>query len=254
MDRQPSSQLERIVWPTQLAKIYLKDDPFGKIFIIMIDNGLVPFASLKYFDSYGRNEPKAMRHNPWCFAAGEPEKTAWEIMIRDPERVRQFMEGMKALETFMPVTGEYDFTWIVERAKQCPEDRILFVDIEGSRGSRNGGQVLDEIRATGLEDLREVQLMPVDFHEEQPVKGVLIYYIRQCLHDYSDDVSVNILKIIGDVMASQSAWLDLLMMNVGGKERTRALWDSVITRAGLKISGIFSGQAGPHGTIECVKA
>ncbi|KAJ6057615.1 O-methyltransferase [Penicillium canescens] len=275
---------------TARSKIYLKDDPFGKLFIIMIDNGLVPFASLmKYFDSYGRNEPRAMRHNPWCFAAGEPEKTAWEIMGRDPERVRQFMEGMKVLERFIPVTGEYDFTWVVERAKQCPEDRILFVDIGGSRGhataaicTENPGiprrrcilqdleEVLDEIRATGLEDLREIQLMPVDFHQEQPVKGALIYYIRHCLHDYSDDMSVNILKNIGDAMARdskllivenimtnppnpQSAWLDLLMMNVGGKERTRALWDSVITRAGLKISGIFSGQAGPHGTIECVK-
>ncbi|KAJ6083703.1 hypothetical protein N7467_007838 [Penicillium canescens] len=55
-------------------------------------------------------------------------------MGRDPKRVRQFMEGMKLLERFMPVTGKYHFTWLAERAKQCPEDRILFVDNGGSRG------------------------------------------------------------------------------------------------------------------------
>ncbi|KAL4770673.1 S-adenosyl-L-methionine-dependent methyltransferase [Aspergillus nidulans var. acristatus] len=275
---------------TGRSRIYVKHNPYGCLFMIMVDNGLIPSATLmKYFDIYGRKEPVTTNHTPLCFAMGEPDTTAWDLFAKDPERLRVFLTGMKVLENFMPVTGTYDFTWVVGRSQECHEERILLVDIGGSQGhataaicSANPGilkrrcvlqdlpEVLDEVRIKDPEEIRGVQLMPVDFHREQPVKGALIYYIRHCLHDYSDDRCTIILKHIADAMApdsrllivenvlqdppsSESVWLDFLMLNVGGKERTYGQWDSIISNAGLKISGVFKGATSPHGTIECTK-
>lgn len=100
--------------------------------------------------------------------------------------------------------------------------------------------------------------------------GALVYYIRYCLHDYGDDVAVNILKIIANAMSPDSklliaeqimanppsahaAALDLLMLNVGGKERTRDVWTKVISEAGLAVVNIWSSAVDAHAVIECVK-
>jgi hypothetical protein len=103
--------------------------------------------------------------------------------------------------------------------------------------------------------------------------GALIYWIRRCLHNYGDEVSINILSIIAVAMTDDSkvligedimgnppyyteTMLDLMMMGFGGKERTLECWKDVISKAGLKLSSISRGK-GPWknmAVIECVKA
>lgn len=102
--------------------------------------------------------------------------------------------------------------------------------------------------------------------------GALVYWIRRCLHNYSDEISVNILKNLVEAMADDSkvliaedvldnppnfiaAFMDFMMMSMGGKQRTLENWEKVLLDAGLKISSISSSK-GPWRTmsvIECVK-
>lgn len=95
-----------------------------------VDNSLIPSATLtKYFDIYGRKEPVTTNHTPLCFGMGDLDTTAWDLFSKDPERLRVFLTGMKLLANFMPVTDAYGFTWVVERSRECHEERILLVDI-----------------------------------------------------------------------------------------------------------------------------
>lgn len=102
--------------------------------------------------------------------------------------------------------------------------------------------------------------------------GALIYFIRRCLHNYGDLVSISILKHIANAMTEDSrlliqediadnpphyktAMVDMMMLNFGGKSRTLECWEAVVAEAGLQISSISRGQ-GPWralGVIECVK-
>jgi hypothetical protein len=52
-----------------------------------------------------------------------------------------------------------------------------------------------------------------------------------------------------------AAFMDFMMLTIGGKQRTLGCWEKVLSDAGLKISSISSGK-GPWRTmsvIECVK-
>ncbi|KAH2315291.1 hypothetical protein KXV92_007482 [Aspergillus fumigatus] len=109
---------------TGRSRIGLKHSPYG------VDNSLIPSATLtKYFDIYGRKEPVTTNHTPLCFGMGDLDTTAWDLFSKDPERLRVFLTGMKLLANFMPVTDAYGFTWVVERSRECHEERILLVDI-----------------------------------------------------------------------------------------------------------------------------
>ncbi|KAK3690325.1 O-methyltransferase [Podospora appendiculata] len=144
-----------------------------------------------------------------------------------------------------------------------PAERFYLQDREG---------VIKANQALNDPALRGVQYMAIDFHVAQPLKGALIYFFRRVLHNYADPVTVNILRHVAEAMAPdsklllqediaenppnrESAWLDLLMLGFGGKQRTLDNWERVLGAAGLEIASIASGK-GPWKSlrvIECVK-
>ncbi|KAH6692734.1 O-methyltransferase-domain-containing protein, partial [Plectosphaerella plurivora] len=91
--------------------------------------------------------------------------------------------------------------------------------------------------------------------------GALVYFLRRVLHDWSDESCVTILsliaaamprdnprarvlimdQIVSDPASSLSAATDLIMLNIGGKERTAEEFKAVVERAGLKIVHIHRG-------------
>jgi hypothetical protein len=100
----------------------------------------------------------------------------------------------------------------------------------------------------------------------------MVYFIRRCLHNYSDAIAINMLSILAEAMANDSklliqedvkgvppdpetAVLDFLMLTYGGKERTRQCWEEMTDKAGLRISAVSGGDGPWHGlcVIECVK-
>jgi hypothetical protein len=145
----------------------------------------------KYFEKYGRKEPKDETHTPHTFAYGMPESTVWEVINQDPQRVIDFAQSMNTLEQFLPITGMYDFSWIAEKAKESP-DRVLFVDVGGGKGQaikaihkENPGidltrcvledrpEVIAEVQKLDSPELKGTKTIVHNFWNEQPVKGSL---------------------------------------------------------------------------------
>ncbi|KAJ3939319.1 uncharacterized protein N0V96_010767 [Colletotrichum fioriniae] len=219
----------------------------------------------------------------------QPENNVWEVSLQNPDDKRIFLRSMKAMGMLLPVCGVYDFSWISDAAHSGPADRPLFVDVGG--GSGHATKIICDnygipLNCCVLQDLNTVisevaesqdsvaslgmKLMAIDFHKEQPVKGALVYYIRYCLHNYSDDLVVEILACIASSMAQDSrlliaeqitpnppsahtAAIDLLMLSVGGKERPRQVWKDVLAKAGLGRVEFWTSPGNPHGIIECFK-
>ncbi|TLD30860.1 hypothetical protein PspLS_03035 [Pyricularia sp. CBS 133598] len=250
------------------------------------------FASLvEYFDKYGPREPEDQNHIPTSFAMGTPELTFWGHLERHPELIAPFMHSSAPSAARMPVTGVYDFGWVAEEAKKdAGGDRVLFNDVGGGTGHcivaiqaenpaipkerfmlQDQPHIINQLKRDVTESLRGVRMASLDFNKESPEKGALIYYLRRILHDYSDKLAVNILRNTAAAMAPDSriliaedvssnpphpltAMMDMLMLTVGGKERTMEDFEAVIKEAGLRVSSVSRSADSPMAVIECVKA
>jgi len=276
---------------TPRSSILVPDNPLGVLYQLVWDNNMVGFFHLEeYFARYGRKEPQAMNHIPATFARGCPEKQFFEYLAGNPAYFQRFMVGMHVIESKSPAAGIYDFTWLAEKAKKEPE-RPVFVDVGGGRGHailaihqefpqlpmerfvlQDREETINAVVAEGHSQLHKVQKLAADFHHDQPTKGAMVYFIRRCLHNYSDTLCSKILGILAGAMAGDSklliqedirpvppdpktAYLDFLMMTYGGKERTLQCWEQVLGNAGLVISCVSRGS-GPWESLavmECVK-
>lgn len=105
--------------------------------------------------------------------------------------------------------------------------------------------------------------------------GATVYYIRQCLHNWPNDVCVKILGHLRDAMASgysklliheqitpesgASTWASIQDINMmalcGVAERTEATWREIIALAGLHVQAVYLPDDGvSEGVIEVVVA
>ena len=142
-----------------------------------------------YFEKYGRKEPTTQTHNPFSYGFGDPEATCWEIMNRDPERMKAFMQSMSMMEKILPITGMYDFAWTKEVVEKDAE-RVILVDVGGGKGHavreitkenpflptercvvQDTPLVIEEAKRLDDPELKGVNFIAHDFHKEQPVKG-----------------------------------------------------------------------------------
>ncbi len=249
----------------------------------------------RYFNTYGRKEPQGPTNVPYTVAHLQPEKTFWEVLNSDPYQMRVFMEAMtavgKEVPLMGPITGLYDFKWVADAAAVSRPDRTLLVDVGGGKGHcikafceagsplttdrcvlQDVPPVIAHVRSDENSGLVGTNLMAIDFHKEQPVKGALIYYIRHCMHNYGDEEVIGIMRHTAEAMADDSklliadyimsnppskfaVWMDFIMCMSGGKERTRAMWEHVASEAGLTIVAYHGLDRSPdgHAVIECVK-
>jgi hypothetical protein len=105
--------------------------------------------------------------------------------------------------------------------------------------------------------------------------GAFVYYLRHILRDYSDPVSITILRNISRAMAADSrvliseqlnpdiattpgplplyaAFKDFSMLSIGGKERSLEQFAAVADAAGLRVSRVYWDGATPHAVVELV--
>lgn len=151
---------------------------------------------------------------------------------------------------------------IMEAVPSIPQERCALQDRP---------EVIDE--AIKLDDpaLRRIQRMAHDFNDEQPVKGALVYLLRRVLHDYSDSFAIKILKplsaamprddprarvlimdqVYSDPPTPGNAAADLVMFNIGGKERSPANFEYIAREAGLKVVKIHRQPGTEVGVVEC---
>ncbi|KAH6632016.1 O-methyltransferase-domain-containing protein [Chaetomium tenue] len=274
---------------TAFSKILTTPNPIWAMMQLGFDSQFTAWVSMpKYFDQYGiAEEPKDRLQTILAFAEGRLGSTVWDIHHSSEERLKIFMLAMGVIEEQMPALGAYDLSWAVQEVGKSA-DRPLVVDVGGGRGQALKGIwkatpgipssrcVLEDlpevVEAAKREDpaMADVQTVAVDFFKEQPVKGALVYYIRRCLHDYSDEEAVVILKHISSAMVADSrllivetllgdqpsafqAAMDLSMLTISGKERTRADFEDITGKAALKITKISQLPNG-SAVIECALA
>ncbi|TDZ40777.1 Methyltransferase fsa4 [Colletotrichum trifolii] len=267
---------------TDISKQYLPEHPNGW------DEHLVPTTRMPdYFEQYGRREPAGRLHTPHAFSHGQPDKDIWEIQKQNPERMKRFMKAMEVTQNWAPLVGIYDFKWIEPRLSE-DKNRVVLVDVGGGKGHaikaildenpflpadrmvlEDRDEIIAEVAALKEPELKSVRLQVHDFHQPQPVKNALFYWIRRCLHDYGDDVCAQMLRRLSDAMAQDSklliveyvlpnppppmaAMTDFGMMNIGGKERTTEDWATLVARSGLRIEKIH-GLKKRMQVLECVK-
>lgn len=99
--------------------------------------------------------------------------------------------------------------------------------------------------------------------------GALIYYIRRCLHDWSDEDCVRILKRISHAMKPnvsrlliseivlpetnadvEAGWMDMTMITMSGCERTESQWARLLDLSGLKLYKTYYAPGTNYGAVE----
>ncbi|KAK4213068.1 S-adenosyl-L-methionine-dependent methyltransferase, partial [Rhypophila decipiens] len=294
--------------PTSL--LLRSQSPLSSMFKLLHTNIVETSAIMpSYFDTYGRKEPVGPGHIPTSYLAGQPELAYFDLLNQDPQRVKEFTHAMSIQHRRSPITGMFDLTSVIALAEQMEqsrkpqaEERPIWVDIGGSDGAvvktfrekypglkpewcvvQDLPQVVEAAREAAKDDalLKGVRFYPLDFHNEAPVEGALVYYLRNVVRDYSDPVVINILANIRKSMVPPSsstdsgpgtaqaasriliseqlipsppplyaAFKDYAMLVVGGKERSLKQFEAVAEAAGLVITGVYRDNGTPHAVIE----
>ncbi|KAI9898754.1 hypothetical protein N3K66_007114 [Trichothecium roseum] len=163
---------------------------------------------------------------------------------------------------------------------------VLLVDVGGSTGhdlmdlcaaypDLPGRLVLQDLpvvlKNAGRLDPR-IDVVEHDFFTAQPVIGARAYYLHSILHDWPDEACITILSLLRAAMRPAYSRLlihDVVIPDAGahpeatghdvamlallsGMERRRAQWEGLVTRAGLKVVGVWAPAArNGQSVIEC---
>ncbi|KAK3358090.1 O-methyltransferase-domain-containing protein [Lasiosphaeria hispida] len=274
---------------TPRSQVYTTDNPISAMMQMFFDESLPALCAIPaYFDQFGLREPTGRLDTISAFAFGQLGRSVWDILSDHPDRLRNMMLAMAAMEQRFPSLGSYDLGWVVAAARGS--DRALLVDVGGGKGQavktileatpglpahrcvvEDLPEVVEAAKSSVGPEMADVRFVGMDFHAEQPVKGAMAYYIRRCLHDYGDEECVVMLQRISDAMAADSKLLiveqilsnppsafataaDIAMLVIGGKERTIAGFKDIVGRAGLKILQVYRNKGTDATLIECAKA
>ncbi|EJT76003.1 hypothetical protein GGTG_05928 [Gaeumannomyces tritici R3-111a-1] len=187
----------------------------------------------------------------------------------------------------------YDFSWLGAEAAGSAEGAPLLVDVGGSHGDtlkhimqavpslpqercvlQDRAEVVEESARAADPALARVRRVAHDFNEEQPVRGALVYLLRRVLHDYSDPICVRVLarlaaalpagdararvlimdQVLADPPSPANAAADLVMFNIGGKERSPAGFEDIVAAAGMRVVKIHRKEGSEVGVVECAAA
>lgn len=204
----------------------------------------------------------------------------WQLTHEDPDARELFNRAMGSvsLAEAGQVAAAYDFS-----------GAATVVDIGGGRGSLMAA-VLDAfpgLRGTLLErppvaeEARELltgrgladrcEILPGDFFETIP-DGADLYLIKHVLHDWDDDDVVRILRRIAAAMtpdsrllvidnliderpAASTLFVDLLLLVlVGGAERSESEFAALLEKSGLTVERSLPCGAGPVRIVEIRRA
>ncbi|KAL9057862.1 MAG: hypothetical protein Q9162_002092 [Coniocarpon cinnabarinum] len=220
------------------------------------------------------------------FALGMP---LWEAMRRDPRSkvvYDEYMSGRRAI-----VQDHWFDAFPVDQKLQgasLSSSDVLLVDIAGNTGHDitsfadrfahlSGRLILQDLPETLniIKDgsLGRVEKMEYDFFTPQPIKGARFYYMRNIIHDWSDerckqllantvaamDKEISTLLLDDWVLKDTDAPLlaateDIMMLLVAnGKERTRLEWDHLLSSVGLRIAQVWRSSEDRQAVIEAKK-
>ena len=224
-----------------------------------------------------------------------PANHAWSIPDADMYEVisSKFPEKMTAMGVFLGAFAKdspkpHEIYPIKERLIDGFDRRMnehLWVDIGGGLGhytlatkqahpSATGKFIVQEqepmvnvAKAQGAD--QELNFMPYNYFDPQPIKGARAYYLRNIFHNLPDREAAQVLARIRDAMEPGYSRLlihdlvvpqrgaepwetvqDLLMMmGYSALERTRAEWEGLLGPAGLRVVEVYE-RPGTQQVIE----
>ncbi|KAJ5165074.1 S-adenosyl-L-methionine-dependent methyltransferase [Penicillium coprophilum] len=257
--------------------------PLGALFAPCYDEGIRALIRLpEYLSLKDREEAKSARYSPFTWNEGQEGKTTFEILSTMPERTEGIHTLASNVQHLRPYTGFFDYS------KLIPEDheRPVFVDVGGGNGHvikevlqafpqirpeqcvlEDRAETLELARTTGL--LPDgVQLLEHDYLTRQPISNAMAYHLRAVAYNLGDVELVQLLKQIVPVMGPDSKVLiaenilfddngtvfstvsDMIMLCIGGKERTERTFRKVLDEAGLVVDGIHRAPGLEYGIVE----
>jgi hypothetical protein len=227
-------------------------------------------ASAKLVESFEKY-PDSENHDETAMSMafyGSDRKTYWEILNKEPWKVKRFSDGLEYVTT----TGGQDFRHVVRAYDWSKFGDVTLVDVGGSSGRfsvaiaplapnikfiiQDLPELETEANATIPKDLsNRIRFMPHDFFKAQPVLEAKVYMYRQILHDWPDKEAIEILRALVPALDNGDALLlveavvpepnvapngvdrllrtaDMLMMaKHNSKERTIKMWEKLIKDA-----------------------
>ncbi|KAH7400906.1 S-adenosyl-L-methionine-dependent methyltransferase [Phaeosphaeria sp. MPI-PUGE-AT-0046c] len=212
------------------------------------------------------------------------ELAPFDFLKQDPVQMKALGHVM-VLDAVQSWVDSYPVEKEVQGFKATSDSAVL-VDIGGGFGQHSiffkekfphveGRIVVQDLQST----LAHLPARPAgidfeeyDFFTPQPIKGAKFYYLRHIMHDWPDEDCIRILKniipamgpdsliLIDDVALPEShvpwqvsAMVMMIMAALGGIERTRSDWESLLDRAGLKVAHIFKyDEAKFHSIVAAV--
>jgi O-methyltransferase domain/Dimerisation domain len=206
---------------------------------------------------------------------------SWQYYTSHPADAEMFDMAMRSFTgpTAEAVANGYDFSGVRTVADIGGGDGTLLSAILQHHSSVHGilfdrpdvvERARPKLEAAGLSD--RVDLAGGSFFDEVP-SGADVYLLKSILHDWDDTESIEILQrcraagdatrarvlVVERVLSDRIGPDDLdivlsdlnMMVNVGGRERTRAEWAQLFERAGLRL-GRISPAAAQHQIIEAL--
>ena len=188
----------------------------------------------------------------------------FQYMDSNPDRWRIYdsaMTGVHDAET-VPVLDAYDFgslrTIVDVGGGNGLALAALLRRYPGARGilfelPAVAARARELLSGSGVAD--RLQIVGGDFFDSVPHAGDA-YLLRHVLHDWNDEEAVSILRNCRDGMGSGGRvlvvetvipsgngpcfgkWLDLMMLLVGGRERTREQYGELFSAAGLRLTRV----------------
>ncbi|KAI1266025.1 sterigmatocystin 8-O-methyltransferase [Xylariaceae sp. FL1019] len=242
-------------------------------------------AAPKYFKEAGYTCPTDPKDGLMQYAF-QSKLSSFDLLASMPDVLHDF-------NTFMGNTmgaREYWTDWYPVQEQLldgASSDSVLLVDVGGGKGHDiaafhnkypgKGRLVLEDLGAVtnniGATLDPAIEVLQYDFFTEQPIEGARAYFFHHILHDWSDDVCLDILKHVTKAMkpgysklllhemiipaqnaSSFHAMLDLSMMAFnGGMERTERQWGALLAKAGLDVIKVWPPmQDDADGIVEAV--
>lgn len=216
--------------------------------------------------------PDDIDDSPWSFAVGSKCRY-FDYMASKPYYQDAF-DTVMASPYRRDEKDWLDFFPVKEKLQVQSPSEVLLVDVGGGRGKDlqafrekfpdlPGRLILQDLaHVFGSSDLPGgIETQVHDFFDEQPVKGAKAYYLRTVLHDWPDKQAVEILSRLREAMAPDSLvlihekampetnipWMaaigDMTMMTAfASSERTKNEWETLLNKAGLKITGFWKPE------------
>ncbi|GKT52659.1 methyltransferase fsa4 [Colletotrichum spaethianum] len=226
---------------TAKSKIFLHGNPYGDLDQVVMEYGLSGCDMIRYFESNGRNEPDGLSPSPFTFTKGMQGSDMWGI-YNDQGKKEEFMRAMTALDRLAPIIGVYDFSWIAEASAKADNDRVLLVDVGG--GSGHAVQAI--CGSIGLPLERCV------LQDKEPVISRVEEHISKAMA--ADSTLLIAEHVVEWPPKPESTAMDMLMLAVGGKERTAMEWALLLRSGGLTLERIHRNPTSSHCIIRCSKA